>query len=187
MGDTGPPSRAARADRADRVREIGALLRRLKAEDDRVATAVAAREQVGHTDLVALMHIMEGAAAGRPLTPGGLQRALGLSSGATTAVVDRLEALGHARRDRDTGDRRRVNLRYDDRGLEVGERYFGPLGRRLAEVLEDYDDAEQALVHRFLTAVVAIYAEHSRAIEDGALGAGALPGSAPPRHPAPGG
>lgn len=43
-----------------------------------------------------------------PLTSGELARRLGLSTGATTRLIDRLEAAGHARRVTDPADRRRV-------------------------------------------------------------------------------
>lgn len=164
MTEADPGSRPAR------VAQVAALLRRLKAEGDRLAAAVAAREHVNHTDLTALMHLMEAEAAHESLTPGVLQRALGLSSGATTAVIDRLEALGHARRDRDAGDRRRVNLHYDTAGREVGERYFRPLAMSLATALDGFSDEELAVVERFLTDVVQVYAAHSQAVDEGTLG-----------------
>ena len=43
-----------------------------------------------------------------PLTSGELARRLGLSMGATTRLIDRLVAAGHARRVADPEDRRRV-------------------------------------------------------------------------------
>jgi DNA-binding MarR family transcriptional regulator len=43
-----------------------------------------------------------------PMTAGRLAGATGLTSGAITSVIDRLERAGHVRRIRDTTDRRRV-------------------------------------------------------------------------------
>lgn len=150
--------------RQTRMTDISTLLRRLKSESDRLALAVAADQHLGHTDIAALMHVMEHDAAGQPMTAGDLQRVLGLSSGATTAVVDRLEAVGHARRDRDPGDRRRIRLHWDTKGREVGMRYFGPLAGRLVAVLDGFDDAEQEVVRRFLAEVVEVYDSHATAI-----------------------
>src|SRR5947209_4358344 len=42
------------------------------------------------------------------MSPGELGRALGLASASTTALIDRLEQAGYARRERDTLDRRKV-------------------------------------------------------------------------------
>ena len=156
---------SAEAPRRARVLAVVTLLRRLKAEGDRLATVVAAHQRVNHTDLAALMHIMEADNAGRAMTPGALQRVLGLSSGATTAVIDRLEGLDHARRDRDTVDRRRVHLRYGAGARALGERYFGPLGAGVSAVLGGFTDAELAVVERFLSEVVGVYDSHSTRID----------------------
>ena len=43
-----------------------------------------------------------------PVPAGRLAEVTGLSSGAMTTALDRLERAGYARRARDTGDRRRV-------------------------------------------------------------------------------
>jgi DNA-binding MarR family transcriptional regulator len=59
-----------------------------------------------------------------PLTSGELAARLGLSTGATTRVIDRLVASGYARRFADDSDRRRVLVAHTERVPE-----------RLAEVL----------------------------------------------------
>jgi DNA-binding MarR family transcriptional regulator len=50
------------------------------------------------------------ALASNPLTIGELAGATGLTTGAATGLVDRLEAAGHIRRCRDGGDRRKIRL-----------------------------------------------------------------------------
>ena len=99
---------------------------------------------------------------GRAMTPGALQRVLGLSSGATTAVIDRLEGLDHAHRDRDTVDRRRVHLRYGEGARALGARYFGPLGAGVSAVLDGFTDAELAVVERFLSEVDGVRRDAAR-------------------------
>jgi DNA-binding MarR family transcriptional regulator len=69
-----------------------------------------------------------------PLTAGQLAERTGLSSGAMTTAVDRLESAGFARRTRDAGDRRRVVVvltdkvnslnQYYDEHVELGERLY---------------------------------------------------------------
>lgn len=162
-----PPRTRPGTRREGEAIEVGRLLRRLQAEGDRLNSAVATRQGVNQTDMSALMHIMEADLAGQPLTPTGLQRVLGLSSGATTSVIDRLEAAGHSRRERDTTDRRRVILRYDEGAREVGQRYFVPLAREISEILDGLSDEEAATVHQFLAGVIEVYAGHSARVGRG--------------------
>jgi DNA-binding MarR family transcriptional regulator len=62
-----------------------------------------------------------------PVTAGRLAELSGLTTAAVTAVLDRLEAKGYARRVRDAGDRRRVLVETTDRMRERGERIWGPI------------------------------------------------------------
>ena len=71
-----------------------------------------------------------------PLTAGEIGVHLGLSSGAVTGLVDRLEAGGWVRRERDPSDRRRVVVHVDtERGADLWRLY-----QPLAEAIEAYRD-----------------------------------------------
>jgi DNA-binding MarR family transcriptional regulator len=129
----------------------------MKTSGDRVAATFAAEHAVHHTDLAALMHVMAGEGSGDPLTAGGLQHALGISSGAATAVIDRLEREGHVRRDRDTIDRRRIHLHVAENGRAVGAEYFGPLAGMADQVMARYTVAELEMIDRFLTDMAQVY------------------------------
>jgi hypothetical protein len=72
--------------------------------------ALAGLAGLGERDVLALQYVV-GAEA---LTPGELGRLLGLSSGGTTALVQRLEQAGHLVRERNPGDRRSHVLRLVD-------------------------------------------------------------------------
>ena len=50
--------------------------------------------------------------------PGELARRTGLTTGAITGVIDRLEKAGFARRARDSSDRRRVIIEPDPKRIE---------------------------------------------------------------------
>lgn len=165
----GRGTRLGPAERRARLGEVVVALRRLRSEGERLAVAVAADQQVNHTDLNALMQVMEGEQSGAPLTPGSLQRLLGLTSGATTSVIDRLEDAGHVRRERDASDRRRVHLRFGAAGSEVGRRYFLPLAAGVGDALEGFSDAELTTVQRFLDQVTGAYAAHTARIDAGEL------------------
>ena len=116
------------------------------------------------TDLQALLAVMQAEAAGVPLTPGRLGEHLGLSSGATTAVVDRLERAEHVRRERDDRDRRRITLHYGAAAAAVGGAFFGPLGARIEHMLAGFTPDELAVVRRFLEQTNAVMRAHREAV-----------------------
>src|SRR5690349_7181336 len=127
------------------------------------------------TDLQALLAVMQAEAAGAPLTPGRLGEHLGLSSGATTAVVDRLERADHVRRERHDRDRRRITLHYGAAAAAVGGAFFGPLGARIEHVLASFTPDELAVVRRFLEQTNAVMRAHREAVTSADAGA---PGAA---------
>jgi DNA-binding MarR family transcriptional regulator len=80
-----------------------------------------------------------------PMTAGRLAEITGLTTGAVTGVINRLEKAGYARRERDPEDGRRVIVRLVP---ETVEREVGPLFRSMgeawSELVSDYDDRELA-------------------------------------------
>jgi DNA-binding MarR family transcriptional regulator len=87
-----------------------------------------------------------------PITAGDLARRVGLTSGAITGVIDRLERDGWVRRARDPGDRRKVIVemvpgRVD---LELMAAMFAPLFADLEAVNERYDDDQLAAILDYL-------------------------------------
>src|SRR5262245_60038030 len=73
-----------------------------------------------------------------PLTAGEIGTHLGLTSGAVTGLVDRLEAVGWVHRERDGTDRRRVIVRLAEH-VNDGEALW-EVYRPLAEAIEAYRD-----------------------------------------------
>jgi DNA-binding MarR family transcriptional regulator len=144
--------------RLRRIRELETLLRRMTVESQRLGHTFADQQRLHPTDLEALIHVMDAEAGGTPLTPGRLAEALGLSPGATTSVIDRLEAQGHLRREPDAHDRRRTHLHFGERGMAVGMAFFGPLGERVAPVMAGFSDRELGVVRRFLDQMAQVMA-----------------------------
>jgi DNA-binding MarR family transcriptional regulator len=156
--------------------ELVRLLRAHAVEAERLGQVFAERNGMHPTDLQALLAVMQAEAAGAPLTPGRLGEHLGLSSGATTAVVDRLERADHVRRERDDRDRRRITLHYGAAAAAVGGAFFGPLGARIEHVLAGFTPDELAVVRRFLEQTNAVMRTHREAVTSAnasAVGAGA--------------
>jgi DNA-binding MarR family transcriptional regulator len=80
-----------------------------------------------------------------PVTAGQLAQLMGLTTGAVTRMVDRLEEAGYVRRERDTADRRRVTVTpLPERLGEVG-RYYLSIGQAWGDLLAPYGDEELAL------------------------------------------
>ncbi|HLH88939.1 MAG TPA: MarR family transcriptional regulator [Xanthobacteraceae bacterium] len=108
--------------------------------------AAAERLGLNSTDLECL-----GVIASGPATAGELAQATGLTTGAITGVIDRLERAGYARREHDRVDRRKVRVRAQAEALAKTGPIFEPMRRASAEVLSRYSDAELALILDFLT------------------------------------
>ena len=79
-----------------------------------------------------------------PITAGELARHLGLTAGAVTGLIDRLEERGWVRRVRDPSDRRKVIVELAPRpGLDSeAAAMFGPLASEMGEVNASYDDEQ---------------------------------------------
>jgi len=79
-----------------------------------------------------------------------LAELMGMTSGAVTRLVDRLERGGFVRRDPDPTDRRKVVLRVVPERVEVIARYYESMGRRWRQAVDEYSDAELQFVLEFL-------------------------------------
>ena len=133
--------------------EVVHLLRAVTVELGLHSARFANRNGMHPTDVRALIALMDASRAGEDMTAGRLGVLLGLNSAGTTALIDRLERLGHVRRVRDGRDRWRVLVEVDERAVELGWEFFGPLIGRAVGLLEGYDERELAAVRRFLGGV----------------------------------
>jgi DNA-binding MarR family transcriptional regulator len=107
------------------------------------------------TDLVALAHVMDASRRGAQMTPTELSSALNLSPPATSALLTRLEAVGHVRRTHASSDRRRVSIEMTNEAIGVGRQVFGPLAEAMRAAIAGSTRQEQDVVLRFLTDVLA--------------------------------
>ncbi len=86
-----------------------------------------------------------------PLTAGELAAMTGLTTGAITAVIDRLEQAGFVRRGDDPHDRRRVIVQVIPKRCRDIERLFEPFGATFGELTARYKDEELAVILDFMT------------------------------------
>jgi DNA-binding MarR family transcriptional regulator len=86
-----------------------------------------------------------------PVTAGELAAAIGLTTGAVTGVIDRLEGLGFARRESDAADRRKVLIRPLPGALRRIGPLFEPMQNAFNRAIAGYGEKELALLLEFLT------------------------------------
>jgi DNA-binding MarR family transcriptional regulator len=86
-----------------------------------------------------------------PMTAGELADLTGLTTGAITGVVDRLEAAGFVCREDDPDDRRRVIVRVVPKSLQRVGRLFTSLAAAMVELCGRYTDRELAIILDFMT------------------------------------
>ena len=94
---------------------------------------------VHSADAGALAEVLYAEDAGRPLQPARLARRIGLSSGATSSLLKRLEYAGLLSRSREHADRRVVTLRSAPAVSAQAGNFFAPLTERVNAVLDDTD------------------------------------------------
>jgi DNA-binding MarR family transcriptional regulator len=99
------------------------------------------------------------------LTPGDIATQTGLTSGAVTALLDRLEGLGYVRRVRDGADRRRIWVELTDKARQVAADVYGPLAEAVAEYAK-YSDAELRLITRYIERGSELLLAHAARIEE---------------------
>lgn len=85
-----------------------------------------------------------------PLTAGRIAELSGLSTGAVTGVIDRLERAGYVRRVRDPHDRRKVLVEVAVGDVDKFGAPFEKARDSLVEVLGHFDDAELQVIERYL-------------------------------------
>ncbi|GAA1904138.1 hypothetical protein GCM10009737_01060 [Nocardioides lentus] len=112
--------------------------------------AFARAMELPATDGLALGELLYAQRCGAPLSPAGLSRRMSMTSGATNALVNRLEARGLVTRSREHDDRRIVTLRPTAAAHERANAFYGPQGEALEAALASYDADELARVRDFL-------------------------------------
>jgi DNA-binding MarR family transcriptional regulator len=85
-----------------------------------------------------------------PLTAGRIAELSGLSTGAVTGVIDRLERAGFVRRVRDPHDRRKVLVEVTGHDLTKFAHLFDTAQKSLVEVLSHFDADELQVIERYL-------------------------------------
>jgi DNA-binding MarR family transcriptional regulator len=132
------------------------MLRKVSAQSVLISDLVAGLVGLNATDLECLDLLL---LAG-PATAGRLAEHTGLTSGATTAVIDRLERAGFVRRRRDLDDRRRVRVEIVGSAVERITPFYATLGDRVTELNTRFSDQQLASTLAYMSGALAAGAEH---------------------------
>jgi DNA-binding MarR family transcriptional regulator len=143
----GPP---AQGEVAERVRALSRASVALHA-------AVGAALGLNATDLAAIDPLL----ADGPLTQEALRARLRLQPSSTTALVDRLERAGHARRAPHPQSRRAVLVTATDRAQQLASQGRDTLARSLTALAEHYDGHDREVIVSFVAQAAALMIEHA--------------------------
>lgn len=134
-----------------------ALLHAFGAADSALGRQFARQQQMHPTDAAAIVEILDAEQRSEFITPARLGERIGLTAGATSTLVNRLEGAGHVVRTRGHADRRLVGLHTTPQVHVDADAFFAPIGSALAAALAEYTpeeiDSFESILRR-LTAVV---------------------------------
>lgn len=113
---------------------------------------MARRMGVNVSDMTAILWLSEHG----PVGGAELARRLGISTAATTVLVDRLERTGYVERVRDTTDRRRVRVTETAAARAAALHAWRPVILDIDEVCRSLPPAQQPLVRDFLARLTTV-------------------------------
>jgi DNA-binding MarR family transcriptional regulator len=125
---------------------IGQRVQAFQDATDELDEAVARRLRLNRTDLRCLSVLSQAGA----MSASALADAAGLTRGAMTTALDRIEAAGYARRVWDQDDRRSVRVEMSARALKEVGILYGPLAKEGMALLQKYTTKELAAVLKYL-------------------------------------
>lgn len=133
---------------AERKPEMDELLRELTAEVTHVYRWLAERAGINHTDLMCLFFVR---ASGGKATPKAISQHLGLTTGATAIMLNRLEGARFIERHPHPTDRRGVLIELGPATEEAGLLQLRDYVLRMnQQVIASYSEDELAIVRRFI-------------------------------------
>jgi DNA-binding MarR family transcriptional regulator len=97
-----------------------------------------------------------------PMSAGKLAELAGLTTGAITGIVDRLEKAGWAKRVADPTDRRRVIVHPGPQDTATVDELYTDYMDSLSALLEDYSDSELVLITGFIDGLIQLNQEQAK-------------------------
>jgi DNA-binding MarR family transcriptional regulator len=137
---------APKRSRAELMQAIRSGFQQTSGQSVMLSQLIADKVGIASSDLECLGFLEDGG----PMTAGRLAELTGLTSGAVTRMVDRLEAARYVRRRNDPADRRRVVVELVPGRAKEFARFYEPMARGTTEFLARYSDRELALIAELL-------------------------------------
>jgi DNA-binding MarR family transcriptional regulator len=147
-------------------------LRRVNIQGSFLGQTVAVRFGLSESDIETLEELIDMGAA----TAGKLSEVTGLTSGAVTRVIDRLEQAGYVRRVADPTDRRRVIVEVVPEKVANIQVTLDQVSDASAKEIGDYTDEQLELIADFLSRMESVTREEATALR-GSREAEASPGA----------
>lgn len=122
-----------------------------------LTAGLAEKLKLNLNDVAALEHL---GTAPEGLSAGELGRQLRLSTGAITALSDRLARAGYLTREPDPRDRRRLLLSLTPYGQKTGQENLEPVLEGVRQLASALTEEERGTVARFLQASARLLREH---------------------------
>jgi DNA-binding MarR family transcriptional regulator len=141
---------------AAKVAELMHEMQLMTGQSILLSEGIARAVGLNGTDLEALGIIQ----AQERTTAGDLASATGLTTGAVTSVIDRLERAGFIRRENDPGDRRKVLLRLQPEQTAKIQQHYASLDAGMRQLASRYAANEIDLLIEFMRESTAIAAQH---------------------------
>ncbi len=152
-----PPSAAPAADRRtagrpdpERLEELIDAVRRYRTAEIAMRGRSRDSMHLGRSDMTALRLLLRARQTGTPLSAAALARELGISTAATTVLVDRLAKSGHAERRPSATDGRGVEIWPTATTDEQVRATMGVLHERMMATVAALSPEESVVIHRFL-------------------------------------
>lgn len=148
--------------RTDQMTRLGVALRIASAQSTLISQAVADAAGLTPTALECLDLIQLRGCA----TAGDLARHTGLTTGAVTSLIDRLEQGGYVTRERDPQDRRRVYVRLRPENIGELAAIYHPLQAATERLFNRYSTAELNLLIDFTERSAEIASDFVRSLRN---------------------
>lgn len=103
-----------------------------------------------------------------PMTAGNLATLTGLTSGAITGIIDRLEKLNFVKRERSLEDRRKVHITPQyEHAMKILGPVFKKLGHGLEGFLDEYTNDELRVINRYLNDSISFFENQTKSLKNG--------------------
>ena len=145
MKSTGKSKKITRAEILAKLSDLG---RKMSTQTVFLHEAIARTAGLSATDTKCVDLILRG--GGEGVTAGWLSERTGLTSGAITHILDRLEKRNFVKRVRDTRDRRKIFVEVIWESLKPLAPKYEAIGKAYVEMMQRYGDEELGVICEYM-------------------------------------